>query len=104
MVPENQKLNYKVLHAQIEPQVEKINEFKKYTLKVQNVPSYKSENLMPSLEDVAPILHLSTISDWNVINNWYADISNSKANVNYEVKQTVETLFKGKENLSKKKS
>jgi tetratricopeptide (TPR) repeat protein len=102
MVPENQNLNYKVLHAQIEPQVEKVNEFKKYTWKVQNVPSYKSENLMPELEDVAPILHLSTISDWNVINNWYADISNSKADVNYEVKQTVETLFKGKDNLSKK--
>lgn len=102
MVPENQKLNYKVLHAQIEPQVEKVNEFKKYTWKAQDVPSYKSENLMPALEDVAPILHLSTISDWNVINNWYADISNSKADVNYEVKQTVETLFKGKENLSKK--
>jgi hypothetical protein len=66
----------------------------------KNLPAIKSESTMPPIDDIGMVLELGTIPSWDFVANWYSDISSTKAKSDYEVKEEVAELFKGKTGLN----
>ncbi|MBM2815539.1 MAG: hypothetical protein HW421_2301 [Ignavibacteria bacterium] len=91
---------YKVLNSDLKPIVKDLVEFKLYTWEAKNQQSIKHEKNMPQLNDVGEVLHISSLSDWDFVSKWYSDLSRTKAKADFEVKETIKTLFASKENLS----
>jgi hypothetical protein len=69
---------------------------------MSNIQAVKYEASMPPLDEIGMMLYFSTIDSWDYISKWYQNITNSKTVVNYEIKEKVAELLKGKENLSEK--
>ncbi|NOQ70884.1 MAG: tetratricopeptide repeat protein [Crocinitomix sp.] len=55
--------------------------------------SIKSEGYMPPLVDIGRTLHYSSMPDWSFVSEWYSDLAATKAKVDFEVKESVKTLF-----------
>jgi hypothetical protein len=100
LISPNVKFEYKFNHDPIEAQVKTMDDFKMYSWEKENQASLKQEEKMPEGADVAQILYLSSYPDWNYISNWYNDLASTKAKSDFEVKETVASLFEGKQNLS----
>ncbi|MRX47592.1 transglutaminase domain-containing protein [Pedobacter puniceum] len=93
LVAQNIPLQYKFSQKNIEPLRTKIDDYELYVFENINQEGLKYEDKMPSIEDVANILYLSTIPDWRFVSNWYYDMASAKARPNYEVKETVKNLL-----------
>ncbi|MDD5569710.1 MAG: transglutaminase domain-containing protein, partial [Bacteroidales bacterium] len=94
------KFTSKFSQEEIAPKVTKDKEFDLYIWEKTNQESIKSEDKMPKFSDYANVLHLSSFPDWTYISNWYYDLASTKAKSDFEVKETVASLFEGKTNLS----
>jgi len=66
----------------------------------EKIPALEYEHQMPTIDDLGPNLYISTLEGWNVISNWYYDITRSKIREHYEIKDKIAKLFAGKENVS----
>jgi len=95
-------LNYRFSKDTIIPKISTADEFKFYQWSKENQPSLKNEDKMPALVDVAQVLYLSSFPNWTYVSHWYTDLSATKAKSDFEVKETVASLLKGKENESDK--
>jgi tetratricopeptide (TPR) repeat protein len=93
LLPANQKINYQLVNTNLKPDITNVEDFKKYSWELLKPEPVKDEPLMPVVSDVCPMLHVSTISDWNEISNWYADICNNKAEEDFEILILYKKLF-----------
>ncbi len=93
-------ITYKMTGADIEPEIKKVDDMTMYTWTLSNLPKIEPETMMPPLNEVCVMLHLSSIKDWDYVSKWYYDVSNPKTEVTYDVKLKIKELFEGKENLS----
>lgn len=93
LVPASQKINYQLVNTAIKPVITDVEDFKKYSWEILKPEPVKDEPLMPVISDVCPMLHISTVSDWNEISNWYADICNNKAEEDIEILTLYKKLF-----------
>jgi len=59
-----------------------------------------AEPFMPSLTDVAPTLHISTIKSWDNIAEWYSDISHLRIEDEYELKEVYDSIFTNAKDLT----
>ncbi len=100
LTPASQKFSYKTLNSEVEPKITEKGGNKMYVWESLNNESLKHEPYMSSLADVGPILHISSIENWDYIAEWYAGLAQAKSKDNFEVQETVKELFEGKENLS----
>ena len=100
LVPRNKTFNYVVQNGNIEPTVSNVEDMKLYQWESDNLPAVKGEPYMSALVNIAPTLYYSSMPDWKYVSNWYHDLSYSKFNTDYVLKETVANLLKGKENLS----
>ena len=100
LVPKNKTFNYVVQNGSIEPTTSDVEDMKLYQWVSNNQPAVKTEPYMSSLSNIAPILYYSSMPDWKYVSNWYHDLSFSKFNTDYVLKETVNNLLKGKENIS----
>ncbi|MGB1039625.1 MAG: transglutaminase domain-containing protein [Flavobacteriales bacterium] len=100
LVHKSKKFKYEVTNGKIDPKTVDKGDYKLYEWKTKDNKGIKSESYMPSLVDVTPTLHLSSFENWNEVVNWYVDLSQTKQKADVELKNTVDELFKGKENLS----
>jgi tetratricopeptide (TPR) repeat protein len=100
LVPENKTFNHKIINGKVEEKVTTIGNLKLYEWSLKKQPALIPESYMPTAVDVAPYLFLSTIPDWKFVSNWYSDLSSIKAKADFEVKETIEEIFKGKTNLT----
>ncbi len=100
LVEGEKPFTYKVLHGDIKPTIEKKDEFTKYSWAVEDVESIKKESYRSVLSDIAPILHYTSFPDWDFVDQWYYDISTTKAKTSFEVQEVLANLMKGKENLT----
>lgn len=90
VVPKAFKFNAEVINAKIEPSVKNVNDFTVYTWEDKNITPLKREPLMPPLNDVGAVLHISTVKTWADVANWYSDLSYQNTAENFEL----ETLYK----------
>ncbi len=95
--PSEKKFNYKVLNTDLQP-VESTPEsgYKMLRFEKSNLMAVKNEPYMPTLDDVGMVIDVSSIPDWKFVGNWYADLANTKAKADYEVKEAVKDVFEGK--------
>jgi tetratricopeptide (TPR) repeat protein len=93
LLPASQKLYYKFNNSSLQPLIKDVENFKQYTWEMVKAEPDKDEPLMPVLADVSSILHISTIPDWEVISDWYADISNNNAEKDFEILALYKELF-----------
>jgi transglutaminase-like putative cysteine protease/predicted Zn-dependent protease len=101
LVEGNNKFDYKMMNSDMKPVIDNPDDnFTKYTWEIKDVESIKSESYMDELVDFGKMLHYSSIPDWTFINKWYYDISTTKAKSNFEVKDVLNNILEGKENLS----
>ena len=101
LIPEGKKFNWKVTNGKVEPEISTIENMTLYKWEVNNMPAVKNETYMSAFMDVAPTLHYSSMPDWKFVSEWYKDITTSKFNSDFVLKETFNTLMKGKENASK---
>lgn len=100
LVQDELPFTYKMNNSNIKPEITKMDvEFTKYTWKKENVASVRIEKYMPAFSDFAASLHLSTIPDWNWVNEWYYDIYITKAKSDFEVQEVTHKLLNDKDNL-----
>lgn len=78
-----------------------MNGYTMYQWEKSDIPAIKSESYMTNLVDYGEVLFISSFPDWKFISNWYSDLAKTKAKSDFEVKETAQELFKGKENLGK---
>ncbi|MCE1189043.1 MAG: DUF3857 domain-containing protein [Ignavibacteria bacterium] len=101
IIPNGMDVAYKAQNFDGKPTSEQSDyQYKMLTWEFSDIPAIKSEEDMPTLEDVAKVLYISTIKDWGVISDWYKDITNSKIEPTYEIEEAVKEILKGKENAS----
>jgi len=100
LVPNDKKFNYVVTNGNVEPKITDIENMKMYKWESDNQPAVKTEPQMSELIDVAPTLFFSSIPDWKYVSNWYKDLTTSKFNPDYVLKETFSSLIKGHENDS----
>lgn len=101
LVPKDKEFKYKMKNTEIQPEIVDIENMKLYTWEMKNMPAIKSEPYMSTYNDVAPAVHYSSIPDWKYVSDWYKDLTVSKFNADYVLKETFAELIKGKENASK---
>jgi len=90
---------YTVERSDVKPTVTDVDDFTFYNWKKGNDSSIKPESYRPPLADIGETLTISTIPSWDYISKWYFDISNTKTKPEAEVKEVVDSLLRGKENL-----
>jgi len=100
LVPKNKTFNYIVQNGNIEPTISDVEDMKLYQWESNNLPAVKSEPYMSAITNIAPTLYYSSMPDWKFVSNWYHDLSNSKFNTDYVLKETVSDLLNGNETLS----
>jgi len=102
IVPGDTKFNYKVVNGDLQPKISDFENYKVYIWEKSITKAIKDEPYMPASADFAPTLHISTMSDWNEIAQWYSDVVYSKiaSDNDYEVNEVYNKLFEGKTNLS----
>lgn len=93
LVARNTPLHYKTLNTTTKPIVGNYDDFVLYTWEMKNLEAAKPERFMPALNDVGPTLYLSTLPSWGEITAWYSDLSSSKTEDDYELKQAHQEIF-----------
>ncbi len=94
ILPKIMIFNYKVINNNIEPTVKEADGYKIYNWEMNNLQAIKSEPLMPPLNDVGTVLHISTIKTWTDIATWYSDIAYQDTKDNYELDALYNEIFK----------
>ncbi|RZL50353.1 MAG: tetratricopeptide repeat protein [Pedobacter sp.] len=100
LIHKNKKFNSSFSLKPIEVVKTAADEFDLYVWKNENQKALIYEDKMPAAPDVANILYLSSIPDWQFVSNWYNNIATAKARSSYEIKTVINDLFKGKKGLS----
>ncbi|ANH81039.1 transglutaminase [Niabella ginsenosidivorans] len=92
LAPADAAIGFRFSRDSIRPQISKAEDFTKYSWDVLHSLPEKEEPLMPGLVDVANVMYVSTIADWNKIAAWYADVVNYNE-IEPEVTDVYNTLF-----------
>jgi predicted Zn-dependent protease len=93
LASKNIKFNHKVINSTIQPNVSDFEDFKLYTWQLSNLAAFKEEPYMPPLQDVGAVLHISTLTSWSEIADWYRDLVTEAMENDYEVKEKFNELF-----------
>ncbi len=100
LIDQSLPVKYEVTNSVIKPVVKEIDEFKMYTWQMNDLQAIESEPYMPSLTDVSPTLHISTVNSWDKIVDWYSDLSHYRIEDEYELKDVYDSIFVNTKNLS----
>ncbi|TWF44206.1 transglutaminase superfamily protein [Chitinophaga polysaccharea] len=77
----------------VKPNVSKHEQFKLYSWREDDITAVRSESYMPSLNDIGKVLHLSTVKDWDVIGEWYSDITRAQSKEDFEINEAWKEIF-----------
>ncbi|MBC7914322.1 MAG: tetratricopeptide repeat protein [Pyrinomonadaceae bacterium] len=100
LIAKDQPVWYKFSQKDIEADKSTVDEFDLYTWELTDQPGIKVEDKMPAYDDVANVLHITTIPDWDYVSKWYNDLAASKARPVYEVKAAVNSILRAGEKYS----
>jgi tetratricopeptide (TPR) repeat protein len=87
------KFDYKFIQGDLKPTIQTKGKYTLYTWEKAQASAVESEYYMPSLVDVAPALHISTLKRWQDIVDWYGDVSAKQAEAGFEIKEICKELF-----------
>ena len=84
---------FKMVNSTLSPAIKNVGDFKLYTWEVFNPKPVEDEPYMPTLTDIGSTLHISTIKSWDEVAKWYSDISYTKTDGEYELKDAYDEIF-----------
>ncbi|MEY4926125.1 MAG: hypothetical protein RI894_561, partial [Bacteroidota bacterium] len=96
LVPKDKKFAYKSLNMTLDPVIKPVEDSKLYTWERKDIKPIKPEPLMPPYSDVASLVAVSSIPDWDYVADWYSGISSTKAKAEQPVKDAIKEAFDGK--------
>ncbi len=97
LAPKSNTFKYVVANGTVQPTISDVEGMKLYTWESVNQAAVKSEPYMSMLHDVVPTLFYTSIPDWKFVSNWYKDLTTSKFNSDYVLKETSASILKGHE-------
>ena len=100
LAPKDKTFDYLIANGKVEPKITDVEDMKLYQWELNNQVSVRSEPFMSALTDVAPTFYCSSIPNWKYVSDWYKDLTYSKFNTDYVLKETVAGILKNKENSS----
>lgn len=100
LVPKNYKFNYTTRNMEIQPTLSETPDGVLHTWSLRDEPAIIYEAGMPSLEESAKMLTISSIQDWAFIVDWYGDIANTKTRTTYEIEDKVKEILAQKPSMS----
>ena len=100
IVPKAYTFKAEVNNGKIEPLVKEVDDYKMYTWEMANLPALNRESFMPVLNDVATVLHVSTLKSWSDVANWYSDLSYQDVSNNFELNATYKEIFSEQKTLT----
>ncbi|MBX7183429.1 MAG: transglutaminase domain-containing protein, partial [Bacteroidia bacterium] len=68
--------------------------FDHYVWQNYNLPKIQDETAFPDYYDYYRSVSVSTIKDWETVNDWYEQTTYQKTDLTYEVKEILDTLIK----------
>ncbi|HEU4554884.1 MAG TPA: DUF3857 domain-containing protein [Chitinophaga sp.] len=75
--------------------------FHMYTWEMKNVPAFKRESYMPNIDDIGQVLHVSTVKSWDVIAEWYSDLTRMQCREDFDLNAAFSEIFpKGAQQLT----
>ncbi len=89
----DKKIYYEFNNSTLKPVVKDVEDFKMYSWESVKPTPLKDEPYMPLMTDAGEVLHVSTISSWNDISGWYADIIKNRSEESFEIVSVYKTLF-----------
>ena len=95
LISKNKKFNHKFSLSEVPLKKIDADEFDLYKWEATNSAGMIYEDKMPPLDDVANILYISTIPNWQFISNWYNNLATAKARSSYEIRTLTDELFAG---------
>ena len=100
ITPKNYNYKAQLLNGTVNPTVKEEGDYKISTWESKDLPAIKSEPLMPVAVDLATVLHLSTLQNWNEVAHWYSDISYQDIADDYDLNTLYAEIFSGKKGLT----
>lgn len=79
----------------VKPVESKHENFHLYTWEIKNVPAFKKESYMPNLDDIGQVLHISTVKSWDVIAEWYSDLTREQCQEDFDLNAAFKEIFPG---------
>lgn len=95
-LPKNLSLNIKKINTNVEPQVTQQANTMSYYWQNNNLPAVVYEANMPNLHQKGQSLIVSTIDDWQIINQWFYQLFKPTQTQNNEISALAQQLFLGK--------
>lgn len=99
LAPVDKKIFYRMTESDLQPTIQNVDDFKMYSWNLEKAPVLENEPLMPLMNDVADVLHITTVNSWDDIANWYSDALTNKSEENMEITSLYKSLLGQKENL-----
>lgn len=94
MIDEELPLYFQVINDErFKPTEGKKENFRMYSWAYKNLPAIRDESYMPRLEDIGKVLHITTVKSWDVIAEWYSDITRMQSREDFELNQAFHTIF-----------
>ncbi|SFW80898.1 DUF3857 domain-containing protein [Chitinophaga sancti] len=94
MVAAPLSINYEMKNADDVKPVESDHEnFHMYTWEMKNLPAFKDESYSPAFGDIGKVLHVSTVKSWDVIAEWYSDVTRQQSRESFDVLKTLQQIF-----------
>ena len=81
-------------NIEITPEVTQNANSKTYKWQSKNQPGLVLEMEMPSLDDILPSVHLSTMKQWSTVNNWFNELYLPTQKADSSVEALAATIFK----------
>lgn len=100
LIPEELKFNTKTQGALDSPAQRTTADGVLYEWTARNEPPIVFEPGMPPLTDVAKTLYISSIQSWDYLVEWYSDLARTKTRSSFEIREQVQKLLDGKQNIS----
>lgn len=95
IAPKDKFISFKVENGELDQKITEVEKHKVYNWKLENDPGLELyEDYMPEVNDVAKVIHISTIDSWNEIANWYSDLVRPQIEVNADVQKVHDEIFK----------
>lgn len=100
IIPKNKAFYKNIQGENIDYKTQEVEDYVLHTWASYNEPGIKDEPAMPNLGDIGKTLEVTTIQDWNFVVDWYSDLSESRAKLDYDVKDVLQQILTGFENAS----
>lgn len=94
MVADKLPLYYEMSNGNgLKPAESRHEDFRMYTWEMKNLPALKDEVFRPDLDDIGDVLHVSTVKSWDVIAEWYSDITRIQSKADFEIDRAFREIF-----------